>query len=220
MSTGLGDEGGFAPALARPEKALDLLVDAISRAGYVPGDAGIAIALDPAASGFYLEGSYRVAGQQLSSAEMVELYGELLDRYPIWSIEDGLAEDDWDGWGILTDKLGDRAQLVGDDIFVTNPDIIRDAIDRGVGNAALIKVNQIGTVTEMLQAMRICRDAGYAQMVSHRSGETPDDFIADLTVASGCGQLKSGPPARGERVAKYNRLTTIAADQDLPYGLP
>ena len=218
MSTGLGDEGGFAPDLYHPHQVLDLLVEAITTAGYQPGREGIAIALDPAASGFHTDGRYRVADDRLASIELIELYVELIDRYPIWSIEDGLAEDDWDGWKQLTDRLGERIQLVGDDIFVTNPAIITEAIDRGVANAALIKVNQIGAVTETLEAMRICRQAGYAQMVSHRSGETTDTFIADLAVATGCGQLKSGAPARGERVAKYNRLLTIEHDTSLPYG--
>ena len=223
LSTGLGDEGGFAPDLGTPEEVLDLLVEAITTAGYNPGTGGVAVALDPASSEFReADGRYRyAAGQLWTSAEMVDRYAALVDRYPIWSIEDGLAEDDWDGWQLLTSRLGSRVQLVGDDIFVTNPTIIRDAIGRGVGNAALIKVNQIGTVTETLDAMAVCRDAGYAQMVSHRSGETADGFIADLTVATGCGQLKSGAPARGERVAKYNRLLAIEAElSPRHYGLP
>ncbi len=219
FATGLGDEGGFAPDLARPDEVLQMLVDAIADAGYEAGRGGIAIALDPAASEFYRDGAYRFADQALSSAEMVALYGELIDRFPIWSIEDGLAEGDWDGWADLTRTLGDRVQLVGDDIFVTNPTIIGDAVARGVANAALIKVNQIGSVSETLEAMRICREGGYAAMVSHRSGETPDSFIADLAVGSGCGQLKTGAPARGERVAKYNRLLEIAAAEPrMPYG--
>jgi enolase len=220
FATGLGDEGGFAPDLARPEDVLDTLVAAITDAGYTPGRDGVAIALDPAASEFYRDGAYRFADQALSSTEMVTLYGELVERFPIWSIEDGLAEGDWDGWVALTAELGGRVQLVGDDIFVTNPAIIRDAVDRKVANAALIKVNQIGTVTETLEAMAVCRDAGYAAMVSHRSGETIDSFIADLAVGSGFGQLKTGAPARGERVAKYDRLLEIADEQsDLNYGL-
>jgi enolase len=180
------------------------------------------VALDPASSEFReADGRYRYAtGQLCTSAEMIDRYEALSERYPIWSIEDGLAEDDWDGWKHLTARLGSRLQLVGDDIFVTNPAIIRDAITKRVGNAALIKLNQIGTVTETLDAMSVCRDAGYAQMVSHRSGETADSFIADLTVATGCGQLKSGAPARGERVAKYNRLLAIEAELSPPsYGL-
>jgi enolase len=220
-ATGLGDEGGFAPNIDRPEEVLQTLVDAIKDAGYAPGRDGIAIALDPAASEFYRDGSYHVAGRAMSTDDMVDYYEQLVDQFPIWSIEDGLAEDDWDGWKTLTDRLGERIQLVGDDIFVTNPAIITDAIGRGVANAALIKVNQIGSVTETLEAMRVCRDAGYAAMVSHRSGETEDSFIADLTVGSGCGQLKSGAPARGERVAKYNRLLEIAdAEPEMSYQQP
>jgi len=221
MATGLGDEGGFAPDLATPEEVLELIVAAIEAAGYTPGRSGVAIALDPAASEFRDDdGTYRVAGTSLSSDGMIDRYEAMIDRFPIWSIEDGLAENDDDGWVRLTERLGDRVQLVGDDNFVTNPAIITAAIDGGIANAALIKVNQIGTVTETLDAMAICRDAGYAQMVSHRSGETPDTFIADLAVATGCGQLKTGAPARGERVAKYNRLLAIAdTDPDMPYGV-
>ncbi len=220
-TTGLGDEGGFAPGLDSPEKVLELLVAAIRDAGYTAGVEGVAIALDPAANGFYKEGSYELAGTRCTSAEMVAYYAELLDRFPIWSIEDGLAEDDWEGWTRLTSELGERCQLVGDDIFVTSPAIIASSAERGVANAALIKVNQIGTVTETLEALRVCREAGYAAMVSHRSGETEDSFIADLAVGSGCGQLKSGAPARGERVAKYNRLLEINdGHPELPYGVP
>jgi enolase len=219
LSTGLGDEGGFAPEIDSPEEVLTLLVTAIQAAGYRTGRDGIAIALDPAANGFYSGGAYHVAGQALSSAEMIERYAEMTARFPVWSIEDGLAESDWEGWEQLAARLGDRTQLVGDDILVTNPAIIREAIERKVANAALIKPNQIGTVTETLEAMRICRETGWAQMVSHRSGETEDSFIADLAVASGCGQLKSGAPARGERTAKYNRLIEIEAVARLPYGL-
>ena len=220
QATGLGDEGGFAPQIAEPEEVLELLVAAIGDAGYLPGREGVAIALDPASSEFRgPDGRYWVAGQGLSSAEMIERYAQITDRYPVWLIEDGLAEDDWDGWAALTDRLGGRVRLVGDDIFVTNPAIIADAISRGIGNSALIKVNQIGTVTETLAAIATCRDGGYAQFVSHRSGETTDTFIADLTVGAGCGLLKSGAPARGERVAKYNRLLEIAAAQPgMPYG--
>ncbi len=218
-ATGLGDEGGFAPQIDRPEEVLEILVAAIGDAGYSTGTDGVAIALDPAANGFYHDGSYRVADQTLSSSEMINYYADLVDQFPVWSIEDGLAEDDWDGWIELTLRLGGTTQIVGDDIFVTNPTIISRAIERHVGNAGLIKVNQIGTVTETLSALGICRSAGYAAMISHRSGETEDSFIADLAVGSGCGQLKSGAPARGERVAKYNRLLEIA-DQDpgLAYG--
>ncbi|WKX22405.1 phosphopyruvate hydratase [Streptomyces sp. HUAS CX7] len=221
-ATGLGDEGGFAPAIDRPEDVLQLLVDAITDAGYTPGRDGIAIALDPAASEFRHEddGLYHVADDALTSNQLIDRYEAITDRFPVWSIEDGLAEDDWDGWVRLTERLGDRVQLMGDDIFVTNPTIISEAIAQQIGNSALIKVNQIGTVTETLEAMRICREAGYTQMVSHRSGETEDAFIADLVVGTGSGQLKSGAPARGERVAKYNRLIEIAAaEPTLPYGL-
>jgi enolase len=219
--TGLGDEGGFAPQIAEPEEVLELLVTAIGEAGYVAGREGVAIALDPAASEFrQADGRYLVAGEKLTSAEMTERYAEMTARFPIWLIEDGLGEDDWEGWMALTGRLGGRVQLVGDDIFVTNPAIIADAIGQGVGNAALIKLNQVGTVTETLEAMATCRRGGYAQLVSHRSGETTDTFIADLAVGSGCGELKSGAPARGERVAKYNRLLEItSADRDLPYGV-
>lgn len=220
-ATGLGDEGGFAPQLTEPEDVLALLVTAISDAGYVPGKNGVAIALDPAASEFRGgDGRYHVAGQKLTSAEMIDRYAQIVSQFPVWLIEDGLAEDDWDGWAALTARLGERIQLVGDDIFVTSPAIIRDAIGRGVANAALIKVNQVGTVTETLEAMAVCRRAGYQQLVSHRSGETTDTFIADLAVGSGCGELKTGAPTRGERVAKYNRLLEIAAAHPgLPYGL-
>lgn len=219
LATGLGDEGGFAPDIARPEDVIAELVAAIGDAGYQAGSDGVAIALDPAASEFYRDGSYHVAGEQLSSDDMIARYVEMIDRFSIWSLEDGLAECDWDGWTRLNAAAGERVQLVGDDILVTNPAIIREAIARRVANAALIKLNQIGTVTETLEAMQVCREAGWAQMISHRSGETADSFIADLTVGSGCGQLKSGAPARGERVAKYNRLIEIEQDNpDLPYG--
>ena len=220
-ATGLGDEGGFAPQLAEPEEVLSLLVTAIGDAGYMAGPEGVALAMDPAASEFRGDdGRYQVAGQKLTSGEMIERYAQITERFPVWLIEDGLAEDDWDGWAELTARLGDRVQLVGDDIFVTNPAIIAEAIGRGVGNAALIKVNQIGTVTETLEAIATCRRGGYAQFVSHRSGETTDTFIADLATGSGAGELKTGAPARGERVAKYNRLLEIAAAHPgLPYGL-
>ena len=219
FSAGLGDEGGFAPEIASPEDVLVLLVDAITAAGYRPGRDGVAIAMDPASSEFYQDGSYRVAAESLSSDEMVDRYEEIVERFPVWLLEDGLAESDWGGWQRLTARLGDRVELVGDDIFCTNPAIISEAVSRDVANAALIKVNQIGTVTEALDAMRICRAAGYAQFVSHRSGETDDAFIADLAVGTGCGHMKSGAPARGERVAKYNRLIEIEDAEHLSYGL-
>jgi enolase len=218
LSVGLGDEGGFAPEIGSPEAVLELLVYAIECAGYETSHEGVMIALDPAANGFYRDGMYHVDGEKLSSHEMVERYSEMIESYPIWSLEDGLAENDRDGWVYLTERLGEYVQLVGDDLLVTNPTIIAEAIEHKMGNAALIKPNQIGTITETLEAMRICRDAGWSQMVSHRSGETVDCFIADLAVASGCGQIKSGAPARGERVAKYNRLIEIEAANDLPYG--
>ena len=217
--TGLGDEGGFAPGIERIEDVLDLLVAAIRDAGYTPGRESVALALDPAANGFYRDGRYRVAGQDLTSGRMVDWYEELTARYPIRSIEDGLAQDDRAGWIALTERLGERVQIVGDDLFVTNPEAIEKAVVDRIGNAALIKPNQIGTVTETLQAIAVCRRAGYAQMVSHRSGETTDDFIADLAVGVGCGQIKAGAPARGERVAKYNRLMTIEDITGLPFGL-
>lgn len=218
-ATGLGDEGGFAPDITAPEDVLATLVQAITDAGYHPGREGVAIALDPAASEFYRDGRYHVAGEVLTSADMIDRYEQIISDFPVWSIEDGLAEGDRAGWIALTERLGNRVQLVGDDNFVTNPAIISDAIANNIANAALIKVNQIGTVTETLEAMRICRDNGYAAMVSHRSGETDDSFIADLAVGSGCGQLKTGAPARGERVSKYNRLLEIAdADPSLPFG--
>jgi enolase len=222
QSTGLGDEGGFAPNLGTPEEVLELLVEAITSAGYTPGRDGIAIALDPASSEMLeADGTYRyAAGSRLTTDEMIDRYESLTSAYPIWSIEDGLAEDDWQGWEKLTARLGQRVQLVGDDIFVTNPAIIREGIERKVANSALIKLNQIGTVSETLEAIAICRAAGYTQFISHRSGETTDTFIADLAVASGAGQIKTGAPARGERVAKYNRLVVIEGETaDLPYGM-
>jgi enolase len=218
LSVGLGDEGGFAPEISSPEAVLGLLVEAIESAGYETGPEGVMIALDPAANGFYRDGTYHVDGEMLSSSEMIERYAEMIERFPIWSLEDGLAEDDRDGWVHLTERLGEQVQLVGDDLLVTNPTIIAEAIAHKMGNAALIKPNQVGTVTETLEAMAVCRDAGWSQMVSHRSGETIDSFIADLAVAGGCGQIKSGAPARGERSAKYNRLIEIEATNALPYG--
>jgi enolase 1/2/3 len=220
-ATGLGDEGGFAPEISTPEDVLTELVAAITDAGYTPGRDGVAIALDPAASEFYRDGVYHVAGEKLSSDDMISRFEQIVTAFPVWSIEDGLAESDWDGWRRLHDRLGGRTQLVGDDILVTNPEIVAEAIDRKIANAALIKLNQSGTVTETLETMRLCRQAGWAQMVSHRSGETEDTFIADLATGAGCGQLKTGAPARGERVAKYNRLIEIeAGETTLPYGLP
>ncbi len=220
-ATGLGDEGGFAPAIAEPEEALDMLVAAITDAGYTAGVDGVAIAMDPASSEFRdADGTYVVSSARLTSDDMIDRYAAMVDAYPVWLLEDGLAQDDWDGWRRLTDRLGERIELVGDDLFCTNPAIIAEGIDKGVANAALIKLNQIGTVSETLEAMRTCAAAGYRQFMSHRSGETPDTFIADLAVATGCGHIKTGAPARGERVAKYNRLLEIAAGRpSLPYGL-
>jgi enolase len=222
LSTGLGDEGGFAPEITQPEDVLRLLVQAIGDAGYQIGAEGVSIALDPASSEFRQpDGRYQVAGDLLTSAEMIDRYAAITQQFPVHLIEDGLGEDDDDGWIALTARLGGSTELVGDDNFCTNPAIITRAIARGIANASLIKLNQIGTVTETLEAMAICRRAGYRQFVSHRSGETEDTFIADLATGTGCGHLKSGAPARGERVAKYNRLLEIAAAQPgLRYGMP
>jgi enolase len=213
LSTGVGDEGGFAPQLESNEAALQLLTEAIEQAGYQPGEA-VAIALDPAASEFYRDGTYQLAGEgrALGGPELVDLYASWADRYPIVSIEDGMAEDDWDGWKLLTDRLGGRLQLVGDDIFVTNTERLRQGIARGVANSILIKVNQIGTLTETVAAIELARSATYSSVISHRSGETEDTVIADLAVATGAGLLKLGAPARSERVAKYNRLLEIEAE--------
>ena len=220
LSIGLGDEGGFAPEVSEPEHVLRLVVQAIEDAGYQTGTDGVSIALDPAASEFRQpDGRYRVAGELLDSGQLIDRLAAITARFPVHLIEDGLGEDDEDGWITLTERLGSRVELVGDDIFCTNPAIITRAVERGIANASLIKLNQIGTVTETLQAMAICRNAGYRQFVSHRSGETEDSFIADLAVGTGCGHLKSGAPARGERTAKYNRLLGIAAAANLRYGM-
>jgi enolase len=212
-STAVGDEGGFAPQLRSNEEALALIVDAISGAGYEPGGE-VAIALDPAASELYREGAYHLEGEgrTLSAAELVELYSAWADRYPIVSIEDGLAEDDWEGWKLLTDRLGGRIQLVGDDLFVTNVQRLREGIERGIASSILVTVNQIGTLTETLEAISTARGAGYSAMISHRSGETEDTTIADLAVATHAGMIKTGAPARSDRVAKYNRLLAIEAE--------
>jgi enolase len=220
LSTGLGDEGGFAPEVREPEEVLRLLVEAIGDAGYQAGADGVSIALDLAASEFRQpDGRYLVAGDLLSTGDMIDRLAAITRDFPVHLIEDGLGENDEDGWIALTSRLGRAVELVGDDIFCTNPALISAAITRGIGNASLIKLNQIGTVTETLEAMAICRRAGYRQFVSHRSGETEDSFIADLAVGTGCGHLKSGAPARGERTAKYNRLLEIAAGAQLRYGL-
>lgn len=222
LTTGLGDEGGFAPEITDAGDACRLLVTAIEDAGYQIGPDGVMLALDPAATGFYnADGRYRLDGQTFTSTELVGFYTDLVDRFPIWSIEDGCAESDANGWRLLTETLGARVQIVGDDIFVTDSAAIQGAAQQSIANAALIKVNQVGTVTEALSAVVACARSGFTAMVSHRSGETVDVFIADLAVGVGCGQLKAGAPARGERVAKYNRLLTIASeDPALPYGLP
>ncbi len=208
LSTGVGDEGGFAPDLKNNEEALKLIVEAIEKAGYKPG-ADVFIALDPAASEFYEDGFYQFDGVKKTSAEMVALYEDWANRYPIVSIEDGLSELDWDGWAELTRRLGKKIQLVGDDLFVTNVEILKKGIAKGVANAILIKLNQIGTLTETLETIRVAQRAGYAAVVSHRSGETEDTTLADLSVAVNAGQIKSGAPSRTDRVAKYNQLLRI-----------
>jgi enolase len=210
MSTAVGDEGGFAPNLESNEAALGVLVEAIRAAGYVPGDQ-VAIALDPAVSELFKDGAYELEheGRTLSPEELADYWGELADKYPIISIEDGMGEEDWDGWALLTERLGSRIQLVGDDLFVTNTERLQRGIDAGVANSILIKVNQIGTLTETLAAIRMARENGYTAVMSHRSGETEDVTIADLAVATGCGQIKSGAPSRTDRVAKYNQLLRI-----------
>ncbi|MCL4529931.1 MAG: phosphopyruvate hydratase [Chloroflexi bacterium] len=209
-SVGVGDEGGFAPALKKNSDAVELILKAIEKAGYKPGDQ-IAIAIDPASSGFYEDGKYnlRTENRKVTSSEMVGLYAEWISKYPIVVLEDGLAEDDWDGWKLLNQNLGDKIELVGDDIFVTNVERIGRGIKENIANAVLIKLNQIGTLTETVAAIEMARKAGWGAMVSHRSGETVDSFIADFTVAMGTGHLKTGAPARGERVEKYNQLMRI-----------
>ncbi|MGC8782281.1 MAG: phosphopyruvate hydratase, partial [Anaerolineae bacterium] len=209
-STGVGDEGGFAPSLKTNAEAVELIIAAIEKAGYKPGEQ-ICIALDPAASGFYEDGLYhlRTENRKVSSAEMVAMYADWIKKYPIISIEDGLAEDDWEGWALLNRTLGDQIQLVGDDIFVTNVNRIARGIAEKTANSVLIKLNQIGTLSETISAIQMAFKAGWTAMVSHRSGETVDSFIADLTVAMGTGQLKTGAPCRSERVEKYNQLMRI-----------
>ncbi|MGO9498588.1 MAG: phosphopyruvate hydratase [Solirubrobacteraceae bacterium] len=210
MSTAVGDEGGFAPNLESNEAALGVLMEAIRASGYVPGDQ-VAIALDPAVSGLVKDGSYvfEHEGRTLTAEQLADYWGELVDQYPIISLEDGMGEEDWLGWALLTERLGNRLQLVGDDVFVTNTERLQRGIDAGVANSILIKVNQIGTLTETLAAMRIARENGYTCVMSHRSGETEDVTIADLAVATGCGQIKTGAPSRTDRVAKYNQLLRI-----------
>jgi enolase len=210
MSTAVGDEGGFAPDLGSNEEALTVLVEAIRAAGFVPGDQ-VAIALDPAVSELFKDGAYVLEheGRTLSAAELTDYWADLTERYPIISLEDGMDEEDWDGWRVLTERLGNGLQLVGDDLFVTNTERLQRGIDAGVANSILIKVNQIGTLTETLAAIRLARENGYTAVVSHRSGETEDVTIADLAVATGCGQIKTGAPSRSDRVAKYNQLLRI-----------
>ncbi|MHB1912648.1 MAG: phosphopyruvate hydratase [Acidimicrobiales bacterium] len=213
LSTAVGDEGGFAPDLAHNEDAVRILVEAIQSAGRVPGEE-VAIALDPAASEFHRDGAYHLSGEGrvLSPDQMAAYWVDLCDRYPIVSIEDGMAEEDWEGWTTMTKSLGERIQLVGDDIFVTNVDRLGEGIDRGVANAILIKLNQIGTLTETLATVGLATRSGYTSVMSHRSGETEDVTIADLAVATNCGQIKTGAPARSDRVAKYNQLLRIEDD--------
>ena len=213
LSTAVGDEGGFAPDLASNEAAITLLLEAIEAAGFRPGD-DIAIALDPAVSEIHRDGAYHLEGEGrvLDPAEMAAYWQRIVDTYPVVSIEDGMAEDDWDGWAALTAAIGDRCQLVGDDLFVTNPARLRRGIDSGVANSILVKVNQIGTLTETLTAVGLATQNSYTAVISHRSGETEDATIADLAVATNCGQIKTGAPCRSDRVAKYNRLLRIEAD--------
>jgi len=206
LSTLVGDEGGFAPNLDSSEQAIELILEAAERAGHRER---VAIALDPATSEVFSHGVYRFEGREKSSAEMPEFWAEIVDRYPVVSIEDGAAEDDWDSWRTLTDRLGDRVQLVGDDLFVTSTARLQEGIERGVANSILVKVNQIGTLTETIEAVRLAHENGYTAVMSHRSGETEDATIADLAVALGTGQIKTGAPARSDRVAKYNQLLRI-----------
>jgi enolase len=221
LSTAVGDEGGFAPDLDSNEAALQALMRGIEAAGLRPGD-DVAIALDPATSEIHEGGSYELEheGRTLSSADMAGYWAEMADRYPIVSIEDGMDEEDWDGWKALTERIGDRVQLVGDDLFVTNTERLSRGIEQGVANSILIKVNQIGTLSETLAAIRMAAEAGYTAVISHRSGETEDTTIADLAVATGCGQIKTGAPSRSDRVAKYNQLLRIeeALGADATYG--
>ncbi|GLB65666.1 phosphopyruvate hydratase [Arthrobacter mangrovi] len=213
LSTGLGDEGGFAPNLPSNRAALDLISEAITRAGYTPGK-DIALALDVASSEFYKDGGYQFEGKSLSAAEMSEYYAQLVADYPLVSIEDPLDESDWEGWAKLTADLGDKVQLVGDDLFVTNPERLQQGIDSRTANSLLVKVNQIGSLTETLEAVALAQRSGYTTITSHRSGETEDTTIADIAVATNAGQIKTGAPARSERVAKYNQLLRIEEELD------
>ncbi|MGC8903930.1 phosphopyruvate hydratase [Thermus sp.] len=209
-STNVGDEGGFAPDLKQNEEAVELLLQAIERAGYTPGEE-VSLALDPAASEFYRDGKYHLEGEGkvLTPEEMVAFWARWVEKYPIRSLEDGMAEDDWEGWRLLTQELGEKVQLVGDDLFVTNPERLRMGVERGVANAILVKVNQIGTLSETLEAIRLAHRSGYRAVISHRSGETEDPFIADLAVAVNAGQIKTGSLSRSDRLAKYNQLLRI-----------
>ncbi|MCK5220956.1 MAG: phosphopyruvate hydratase, partial [Candidatus Aminicenantes bacterium] len=210
-NTSVGDEGGFAPNLGSNEEALTLIVEAVEKAGYRPGE-DVHIALDPAASEFFENGKYvfkKSTGEVLSSSEMVNFYSEMVDKYPIISIEDGLAEDDWDGWKLMTEKLGEKIQIVGDDLFVTNPERLKRGIKEGITNSILIKLNQIGTVSETIETIKMAQKSGFTAVVSHRSGETEDTFIADLAVGLSTGQIKTGSTSRSERIAKYNQLLRI-----------
>jgi enolase 1/2/3 len=222
LSTAVGDEGGFAPDLDSNEAALEMLIAGIEAAGHRPGD-DVAIALDPATSEVFENGAYELTheGRTLTSPDLVDYWSDISSRYPVISIEDGLDEEDWDGWKLLTDKLGDRVQLVGDDLFVTNTERLQRGIQSGAANSILIKVNQIGTLSETLAAIRMAEEAGYTAVMSHRSGETEDTTIADLAVATGCGQIKTGAPSRSDRVAKYNQLLRIeeALGADATYGI-
>jgi enolase len=221
LNTSVGDEGGFAPDLESNEAALEALIEGIEAAGYAPGE-DVAIALDPATSEVFKDGAYELTheGRTLSSDEMAAYWADVIERYPILSIEDGMDEEDWDGWRALTERIGERVQLVGDDLFVTNTERLERGIESGVANSILVKVNQIGTLTETLAAIDMARGAGYTAVMSHRSGETEDTTIADLAVATGCGQIKTGAPSRSDRVAKYNQLLRIeealGADAEYP----
>ncbi len=215
-NTAVGDEGGFAPDLKSNEEALEVIMEAIKTAGYKPGE-DVLLALDPAASEFYKDGKYIMANEaqpEKSAADMVAFYADLVSRYPIVSIEDGLAENDWDGWKLMTEKLGDKIQIVGDDLFVTNTRILKEGIEKGIANSILIKVNQIGTLTETLEAIETAKRAGYTAVVSHRSGETEDTTIADLAVATNAGQIKTGSLCRTDRICKYNQLLRIEDELD------
>lgn len=214
LNTGLGDEGGFAPDLAHNRAALDLIVEAIGNAGFTPGK-DIALGLDVASTEFFENGAYQFEGKQLSAEQMTAYYADLVANYPLVTIEDPLAEDDWEGYALITPELGDKVQLVGDDLFVTNPARLADGIAKGAANSLLVKVNQIGTLTETLDAVALAQRSGYTAILSHRSGETEDTTIADLAVATDCGQIKTGAPARSERVAKYNQLLRIEEELDV-----